>query len=161
MSKRIQPASKGAAKAIIRQGKIQRTLDGLLAGKTPREMAVELDVSVAAIYEYVHEAHAQMKPLDVDSWREIQLERCQSIIAANHGKRHLPQNAKVILAADKMIGDLVGTFAPKEIDVSGSIMTAAIGDELLAKIARLAAESDDEDPRIEIKILPEHDDEPE
>ena len=156
-TKRKPLVVKNAAKAIARQGNIKRTLDGLLAGKSTREMAEELGVSGVTIHLYVQEAHAQMTPLDVDSWREVQLERCQSIIAANHAKRHLPQNAKVILAADKMIGDLVGTFAPKAIDVSGTIVTAAMGDEIMAKLERLADSDESEDPRIEVTILPQPD----
>ena len=149
----------GTARAmIVRQTNTKAVLDGMLEGKTTRELADELGLSIRVVNDMVNDAYRDLPPLDVESWRQTLLEQSMSIIKANAPKKHMPQNAKVILQAQKMIGDIVGAFAPKEVDISGTIVTAAAGDELMAKLAQMAGAPDV--PEIEVTLIPNESDEP-
>lgn len=107
--------SKNAKRSILRADEMSKALDLKRAGLSLRQIAKALNCGPTKAYKLIDEGRKSIPVEARDALVHEVHERQLAIVAAHWSKRHIPEHAKVIQAADQFLSRLLGLYAPTKV----------------------------------------------
>jgi DNA-binding transcriptional regulator YbjK len=117
-----------------------KALDLKRSGHTIRQIAATIGRSVGWVHSAIQKYVDQHPYPHLQALRAEVMDRQAAIIASHWATRTNARSAKVIQESDKILIQITGIEAKKEVDVSGSLaVTDGAHDKLLSSLAGLAS----------------------